>query len=172
MDYYTFVVYRYEVAGGQHYFLGLKDALKKRQSLSEHTLLKTMKGEVYAMGWIKMFQDRIAQGETAADVAKSLPEGKQLDQAELIELQDLTIPVAIATLVREHNDVADLHKSLTPEQIIRYMRDIWQRNQSDPVSPHWKKLTDIPDEQIRTIQYRLSYNEHIHVQRSEWRKRW
>lgn len=150
MEYYTYAVYRYDVAGGQHYFMGLKSAISVKDSLKEHILLKSMKGEVYAMGWIQQLHTQIAKGEDAAIAAKCLPEDKKLDEAELIELQDLTVPVAIATLVREHNDVADLHKSLSNEQILRYMRDIWQRNQEGHES-HWKKLADIPAEQIRAI---------------------
>lgn len=141
---------RYEVAGGQHYFLGVEKAIKAKSWLQNAVNLKTMRGEIYAMGWLKIIEDSITKGQDLDAVLGRLTKAQGLSLAEKLELKELTVPIAIATLVREHNEVADLHATITNEQMIRYMRDVWERSAQDG-APKWTVPTKIPAQELRAI---------------------
>lgn len=143
-------MHRYEVAGGQHYFLGVKAAIKAKGHLQKHSNLQAIKGEIYAMGWINVIQKAIADGATPDEAAAAVANGAELTIPEKLELKDLTVQIAIATLVSEHNEVADLHKALTQEQIIRYMRNVWQRSHPQ-ADQRWSSAATVPREDLRAV---------------------
>ena len=144
------ILTRYEVAGGQHYFRGVQKAIEAKTWLKNAPNLQTMRGEIYAMGWLKIIEDTITKGQTVESVIARVPRAQKLTLAEQLELKELTVPIAIATLVREHNEVADLHATISNEQMIRYMRDVWQRSAQDG-KPKWTVPTKIPEQELRAI---------------------
>ena len=145
---------RYAIAGGQHYYAAVLHAIGKKPYLgSHHSNISHLSGEIYALGWLKQFHENPNKLETLADRVKEIPiaNGEPLTDAELLQLPALTVKVAKAFLVREHQDVADLHTKTTQEEMVRYMRKVWLRGANRATDP-WQTMEDIGEEDLVQIE--------------------
>lgn len=167
----------YGVSGGNHYYTAVRKAAAL-PALRRHPKVVYHNSEMYALGWLRKldehYEKAAAEDKAHTDIGSDgFPNRRfeNFDQAETerqailpAALWDSMTPAercvipsvrdAIAILVREHNDVSNLHEESTFEQKLVWLRD---RCEELKLPPEAARLNckGVPDKEVQNMMYNV-----------------